>query len=273
MSLPFLGAGVSVRRPWHAALAALLPGAAPPVLEIVPQHFFAHPAALAPLADRYPIVFHDLATSIGTLGPDPIARAHLGRVRDLVRATPSAFLFTDHLAFTRTASGLDLGHLCPLWLDEGTFRSVRDRVHALQDTLGLPVALENPSSALVLPHSDHTEPDFLARLCAETGCGVLLDVTNVLVDSRNQGADPLERLLRYPLERVVAVHLAGATEHEHWVDTHAAPVAAESYALLAALRGRAPLRTIIVERDEHLPPLEDLLAEARHAQQIWREPC
>ena len=99
---------------------------------------------------------------------------------------------------------------------------------------------------------------------------MLLDLTNLCINGRNFGFDPLARMAEYPLEAVVQVHLAGGFEHDGWwVDGHSHPVEDASFALLGALRGRAPLGCAIIERDAHLPPLPALLEEARCAQDIW----
>ena len=116
-----------------------------------------------------------------------------------------------------------------------------------------------------------TEPELFCELVHATGCGMLLDVTNLLANAHNFGFDPTERLAEYPLEAVVQVHLAGGVVHKgFWIDSHSEPVADESYDLLLRIQQRAAkLVTIIVERDERLPPLTELVAEARRAEVAW----
>ncbi len=265
-----IGAGIGYR---HAHRDALL--AYPPVvLEVMPDHFFADPDAIAPIAARHPIVMHDVGLSIATAGDTSLARARLRRIRDLVdRARPA--LFSDHLAITRSPSGIDLGHLAPVWLVPEVLDLVCDRVSALQDMLGVPVALENISTPLTIPGGTMTEPEFFTRLVERTGCGLLLDITNVLLDARNHGFDPRARLREYPLEAVRQIHLAGGVRDRHgWVDSHSEPVEDASYALLAELaRCKDSLVAIIVERDTKLGPLEALVAEAEHARRTWEDAC
>jgi uncharacterized protein (UPF0276 family) len=242
---------------------------------VIPEHFFGRPDALDALAARYPLVFHSVGLSIGTAVVDPlgddVTRAYLERLRGLVRRARPLFV-SDHLAFTRSPSGLDLGHLCPLPCGDATYALVAARVRAWQDALDVPIALENIAHPFTWPDTA-TEPALFARLARETGCGLLLDVTNLLYDARNFGDEPAAALERYPLDAVWAVHLAGgvrAARDRFWLDTHDHPVDEDAFALLPRLRGRAPVRAAIVERDRHVPPLPELCAEARRAATLLR---
>lgn len=270
----WLGAGVSYRRRHGQELWAA--PQRPPVLEIIPEHFSAEPAAIEPLADAFHLVFHAVGLSVAT-APDGPARAvldaRLARVRELVRRARPAW-FSDHLAITVSPDGADIGHLAPIIHDGETLAIVIDRVRVWQDVLGVPVALENIAAPFTVPGA-MPEAEFLHRLVEATGCLLLLDITNLLLNGRNLGFDPAARLADYPLHAVVQVHLAGGLlAHGWWVDSHSEPVEPASLALLALLAGRAPVRAIIIERDENLPPLAALVAEAARAQAVWEQaPC
>lgn len=264
--LRWLGAGIGYRGPYRAALLA--GEARPAVLEIMPDHFFARPGDIEAIAALAPVVFHDVGLSLGTVGFEDPDR--LARIRDLAtRARP--LLLSDHLCLSRAPDGTDLGHLAPLWYTRELLAAVVERVQRLQDFFGLPIAVENITAPFVFDFADFTEPEFFHHLVDQTGCGVLLDLTNLWINGHNLGFDPVARLEAYPLEAVVQVHLAGGqTSRAWWVDSHAAPVEEPCFELLARLRGRAPLACIIVERDAHLPPLADLLAEAAVADAVWK---
>jgi uncharacterized protein (UPF0276 family) len=266
--MTFLGGGIGYRRAYRDAL--LGDGPRPSVLEVIPDHFFADPDALAALA-TYPIVFHEVAMSIGTADDGRPTRAMIDRIRPLVDIAKPV-LFSDHLAITRSPSGVDLGHLCPIWHTDVTFASICDSIRAWEDIFGVPIALENIAAPFMIPDEDMTEAQFFCELVEATGCGMLLDVTNLLANAHNFGFDPVTRLADYPLEAVVQVHLAGGVVHKgFWVDSHSEPVADASYELLAKLRERASnLVAIIVERDDRLPPLPELVGEARRAEMTWR---
>ncbi len=261
----FVGAGIGCRRRYERELCEAAEGERPSVLEIMPDHYFSRPAPLGELCARYPVVFHDVGLSIGSLErSDPLVRARLRRLRELVdRVKPLAF--SDHLAFTRS-SRIDLGHLAPLWYTRALLARVTDAVRFVEDALGMPLALENIAAPLVIPHAELEEPEFFGELGAKTGTELLLDVSNLMVNAQNFGLVAGELLERYPLERVALVHLAGSREHRGFaVDSHDSPVSDASFALLSRALKRARPRAVIVERDERLPPLSELLAEARRA--------
>lgn len=263
--------GIGYRRVHHDALLAAAPDLAPDVLELIPGHLQTSPDRLAALAARYPIVFHDVLLSIGTVGAaaDALAATLLDRVAALVAIAPPV-LFSEHLALTRSPAGVDLGHLCPIPYTHEALAHVTARTRAWQAALGVPVALENIALPFELP-GDMPESEFFHRLVDATDCGMLLDLTNLVVNARNLGFDAAERLQAYPLEAVWQVHLAGARRHHAlWVDSHDDAVDDEAYALLRELRSRArALRVIIVERDANIPELPLLTAEARHAKSLW----
>ena len=117
---------------------------------------------------------------------------------------------------------------------EACLAHVAERVRAVQDVLGRPLILENPSTYLEFAASQMPEWEFLARLAEMTGCGLLLDVNNVYVSSVNHGFDPEAYIDAIPAERVVQIHLAGHTDRgTHLIDTHDHPVMAPVWRLYA----------------------------------------
>lgn len=276
MSVGFVGAGVAYRRRYHEGLLAMVgQPQAPRVLEVMAGHLLGKDDALEALAAAYPLVLHEVCLSPGTCAPD--AAASRGFLRELAAqcARVKPLMFSEHLSLSDSPEGISLGHLAPLWYTREALAVLEARVKRWQDVLQVPVALETISAPFVIPCADYDEAAFLGELVHRTGCGVLLDLTNLWFNGQNLGFDPVERLRDYPLEAVWAVHLAGGAQEDGgwWVDTHAAPVSQESFGLLRALRGLATpnLRAVIIERDGAWPPLEALCGEAARAQQAWDE--
>lgn len=254
--------GFGYRRPWHKAL--IQGEARPQVLEVVPDHFFARPEALRPLAERFAIVLHDVGCSIATPRLDPW---RLQKLKEIVQVS-GALRFTDHLALTRSPGGLSPGHLAPVPMTPIALQVCCDNLLRLQEFLGIPVAVENIFQSFDLPGM--STPEFLEQLLERSGAGLLLDLTNILLEARNRGEDPAERLERFPLSRAVAVHLAGGHRGRGgWVDSHSRPVEAESYELLKLLRGRAAISDIVIEWDESLPEIRVIAAQAEEARRLW----
>ncbi len=77
---------------------------------------------------------------------------------------------------------------------------------------GRRMLLENPSTYVLFAESTISETDFLAEIARRTGCGLLLDVNNVIVSSTNHGFDPIAYLDAFPLRHVGEIHLAGYAE-------------------------------------------------------------
>jgi uncharacterized protein (UPF0276 family) len=213
----------------------------------------------------YPLVLHGVSLSIAAT--DPLDADYLRQLRALARRIEPAWI-SDHLCWTGV-NGMNLHDLLPLPWTEAALRHVVDRVHAVQDFLGARILLENASSYVTFRASEMPECAFLARLAEAADCGILLDVNNVYVSSRNHGFDPIEYLDALPRERVRQIHLAGHTDNgDHVIDTHDTPVVPDVWSLYGRAVGRfGPVPTMI-ERDDRIPDLEELLVELDTARGI-----
>jgi hypothetical protein len=210
------------------------------------------------LASLYPVVLHGVSLNIGSV--DPLDRRYLRRVAALAERTRARWV-SDHLCWTGVG-GQSSHDLLPLPYTEASLRHVAARVREAQDLLGRPLVLENPTVYVELRASTLSEPEFLARLCDETGCALLLDVNNLHVNATNHRFDPLEYLAALPADRIAQLHLAGHSERDgRLVDTHDAPVAAPVWKLFAeALRRLGGVSTLL-EWDAAIPGLDVLLRE------------
>lgn len=267
--LPGLGVGIGFREPFLAGLFRHRD--AVDFLEITADHYFdATPeknAELDLLAANFPIIPHGLDLSLGSA--DGIDDDYLAAMADLVARLDPPW-WSEHIAFTR-AGGLPIGHLAPLpWTHEAVeviarnVEHVRSRIHA-------PLILENITATMILPGSEMDEIAFLRAVLDRTGCGLLCDVTNLYTNAVNFGQDLDDLLARWPWDRVVQLHFAGG----HWqdgalIDSHAHATPPEVWKVLEAAVVQAPVRGIILERDENLPPFADLLGELEQARTLMR---
>jgi uncharacterized protein (UPF0276 family) len=228
-------------------------------------------AFLDRITERYPVALHGVGLSIGST--DPLDVDYLIQLRAL-RQRAGALWVSDHIAWTGV-HGRHGHDLYPVPFTEECLRHISRRVCQVQDYLEAPLVLENPSTYLQFTGSTLSEPEFIAALLAETGAGLLLDVNNVYVNSRNHGFDPRAYLRSLPLQRVVQLHLAGHGVESgvdahgqpvtHLIDTHAAPVAPEVWSLFeyaVRLGARAP---VLLEWDADIPPFPVVLREALEA--------
>jgi uncharacterized protein (UPF0276 family) len=227
---------------------------------------------LTAIAESYGISLHGVGLSIG--GPRDLDLDHLARLKALDRRY-RPFLFSEHLAWSTHAEGY-LSDLLALPYTAATLQRVCDHIDQTQAFMGRQMLLENPSSYLWFEESSYEEPAFIAEVARRSGCGLLLDVNNVFVSARNLKQAPEAYLSAYPLSLVREIHLAGhdarrdPTGEPVLIDAHGSEVAPEVWALYEQVIARTgPLPTLI-ERDNNVPPLAALVAEADHARGLMQ---
>jgi uncharacterized protein (UPF0276 family) len=221
----------------------------------------------------YPLSLHGVALSIGA--DRPLDQAHLRRLKSLVeRYQPG--LFSEHLAWS--SHGEDyLNDLLPIPYTEETLQRVCEHIDEVQTAVGRRMLLENPSTYVVFAESIIPEGEFLAEVARRTGCGLLLDVSNVVVSSTNHGYDAAEYLGCFPLEKVGEIHLGGfaATEDEAGlpllIDDHGSAISAAAWALYRHVLGRLGTAPTLIEWDNEVPDWPTLFAEARRAEFVLGE--
>lgn len=217
----------------------------------------------------YPVSFHGVGLSLGTEAD--LNHAHLTRLKNLAdRYEPG--LISEHLSWS-IVGGVYLNDLLPLPYTEESLSVVRDHISKLQDFLGRQILIENPSTYLRFAESAIAEPEFLATLARQTGCGILLDVNNVFVSASNHGFDAAAYLDAIPTEMVHEVHLAGhhVNHYENKIiriDDHGSTVSPDVWFLFERAVDRFGQIPTLIEWDTRIPPLSTLLGEARKAESI-----
>ncbi len=220
------------------------------------------------VAERYPIVMHGVSLNVGST--DPLDMDYLRELKNL-RDRCRAVFVSDHLCWTGV-DGKNLHDLLPMPYTEEALRHLVERVGQVQDFLGEPLILENPSTYVEFTHSAMTEWDFLGQLAKESGCGLLLDINNVYVSTQNHGWDPHAYLKGAPWDRVVYFHLAGHTRYDtHLLDTHDGVVCDEVWELYAEAVQLSGGRSILMEWDAEIPSFEEVRAESWKARALANE--
>jgi uncharacterized protein (UPF0276 family) len=273
-------AGIGLRQPHYEAVIE----GAPPLgfVEVHSENFFAEGgAALAVLRaarERYEVSLHGVGLGLGSAaGVDPW---HLDKLARLVERIAPVRV-SDHASFARAAApGQAAWHandLLPIAFSEASLDILCANVARVQDRLKRSILVENISAYLSFDDDRLPEPAFFAALARRTGCGLLLDVNNLMVNALNAAADdPLSACTAFidalPAGIAGEIHLAGYCETgDIVIDDHGSRVRAEVWSVYRhALRRFGPLPTLI-EWDTDVPPLPVLLDEAGQASAMLRE--
>lgn len=254
------GFGLGLRPPHYRELAA--GGMAVDWLEILTENYLVPGGKPLDFLDRirahYPIAMHGVSLSIA--GTDALDAEYLRQVEALARRVQPAWI-SDHLCWSGIG-GRNLHDLLPVAFTEEALAHVCERVARVQERLRRPLVLENVSSYVRHASDAMPEWDFLAALARRSGCELLLDVNNVYVSAVNHGFEARAFIDALPAAAVRQIHLAGHTDNgDHLVDTHDAPVCDAVWELYEhAVRRFGPVPAMI-ERDDAIPPLDELLAE------------
>ena len=221
---------------------------------------------LTEIREQYPLSIHGVGLSLG--GASELDTAHLARLVELVaRYEPQAV--SEHLAWSSNA-GAFLDDLLPIPYTHKTLRLVCEHVDQVQSALRRPMLLENPATYVGFAEGDYDEPEFIAEVVRRTGCGLLLDVSNVHVSCTNHRRDTPQYLSDLPLDQVAEIHLAGfstrrdASDRPLLIDSHDSLVDEEVWALYSEVIERLGPAPTLIERDADIPPWEELAVE------VWR---
>ncbi|WP_297576707.1 DUF692 domain-containing protein [uncultured Deefgea sp.] len=259
-SLP-LCAGLGLRSPHIQAVIQ----DQPPVAwwEVHSENYFgggAPIAALEKIRANYPISLHGVAMGLGSSTLDSL---HLKQLKTLVdRIEPAAV--SEHLAWNRLNQHA-YADLLPVPRLEGVIEQLSERINLVQDFLQRPILIENVSSYIQFADEIYLESEVLAQLVAQTGCGLILDVNNLIVSQINLGIDPYLELAHLPLKSVGEIHIAGFELFDGVaIDTHgAAPTPAVWQLLDVVIQQTGPI-PVLLERDNHIPALNELMLDYQH---------
>jgi len=218
----------------------------------------------------YPLSLHGVSLSLGSA--DPLHPEHLRQLKRVVeRYRPG--LVSEHLCWV-SVGGRYLHDLLPLPGTEVMLAHLVPRIQQVQEVLGRQILIENVSAYLRFAGDALPEWAMVNALVEKTGCGLLLDINNLFVSSRNQHFDPFVYLANLRRDAVQEIHLAGFSVEEVegttvLVDTHSCPVWPEVWDLYArSLRMFDHRMPTLIEWDSDLPNLDILLGEAAQAQKL-----
>jgi uncharacterized protein len=169
--------------------------------------------------------------------------------------------FSDHLSFTKSG-GVKIGHLAPVPFSKEAIKVFVKNITKVKKRIKTPLVLENITYLVQFPSSEMPESDFIKIILEETDCGLLLDVTNLYINSQNFGFDWQKFLDEIPLERVVQFHFVGSHKHgKRLIDAHANKTEEEIWKVFEEAAKRCEIKGAVLERDESFPPFAEILEE------------
>lgn len=267
MKQPYLGFGLGLRPDHYGTILEQRPSI--DWFEILTENYLVPGGKplyfLDAIREHYPMVMHGVSLSIGSC--DPLDWNYLKEVKELIERVKPAWI-SDHLCWTGL-NQLNMHDLLPLPYTMEAAKHVANRIQQVQDYLGQRILIENVSSYLTYLNAEMTEWEFLTEIVTRADCLILLDVNNVYVSSYNHAFNPTDYLTGIPKHRVQQIHLAGHSNLGHYIiDTHDAPIIQPVWDLYAATLQHFGAISTMIERDDNIPPLDELITELNQARRI-----
>ena len=269
-SLPVLGVGMGYRDPLSDDI--LQSRDKIDFLEITADHFLQSPTVrwrfLDKLRSQYTLIPHGLNLSLGSA--EGLNLEYLNDLIELIKYVKPPW-WSEHIAFTK-AGEIEIGHLSPLAFNRESIGAFCENVNKVQDKIETPLILENITYNIDLPWNEMEENKFLGEILDRTGCGLLLDVTNLFINAKNHDYDPIQFLETIPAERIIQLHFVGGMIKEgKWIDNHCENTQDDIFILIESVLKYAPVKGIILERDDNFPRFKTLTDELERARNLGRK--
>lgn len=267
---PLLGCGVGLRTQHYALVTEERPKM--DWFEAVTENFMdsgGRPIRiLEEVRKNYPVALHGVSLSVGSA--DPLDKQYLQRLKVLADRIDPAIV-SDHLCWTGVG-GENLHDLLPLPFTEEAVEFLAGRVRQVQDFIGRRILIENVSTYVTYKHSVLPEWEFLTAIAKRADCGILLDLNNIYVNSKNHNFDPFDYVRGVPGELVGQFHLAGHTDMGDFLfDTHSTEIGNPVWDLYREALKLYGQVTTLIEWDEAVPDFPKLAAEASKAREIYKK--
>jgi hypothetical protein len=214
------------------------------------------------ILEQYRVVQHGVSMYFGSADrPD---REHLRKLKDLVKRTKTPWV-SDHLCWG-SVDGRYTHDLLPMPYTFEAAKITAQKIRYVRDFLEVPIAVENVSSYAEYHVSEMTEWEFLNEVVERADCGILLDVNNIYVSSKNHNFNPLTYINSVPADRVAQIHIAGHSKFEKYIlDTHDHPVLDPVWKLYDCAIQRAGHTATLLEWDDSIPSFQEVHDEALKA--------
>ena len=261
------GIGIGLRAPHYEHILSRKPVV--DWFEIISENFMIDGGRpmqiLDQILEQYKVVQHGVSMYFGS-AEEP-NREHLRRLKELVKRTKTPWL-SDHLCWG-SADGTYTHDLLPMPYTRAAAKRTAEKIRYVRDYLEVPLCVENVSSYAEFHVSEMTEWEFLTEVVELADCGILLDVNNIYVSSKNHGFNPYDYLHGVPHHRVGQMHIAGHTKFEKYLlDTHDHPVLDPVWKLYAHATWLCGVTATLLEWDDRIPSFNEVHDEALKANEF-----
>jgi uncharacterized protein (UPF0276 family) len=263
------GIGIGLRVPHYDHILSKKPTV--DWFEIISENFMCDGGrplkVLDQILEQYRVVQHGVSMYFGS--SDKLNREHLKKIKRLVKRTKTPWL-SDHLCWG-SVDGRYTHDLLPMPYTFTAAKLTAQRIREARDFLEVPICVENVSSYAEFHVSEMTEWEFLNEVVESADCGILLDVNNIYVSSKNHSFNPLDYVNGIPAQRVAQVHIAGhSTFQKYILDTHDHPVIDPVWKLYERAIQRTGRTATLLEWDDRIPSFDEVHGEALKANQFLK---
>lgn len=265
--IPFLGVGIGFRSELKSMI--FLNRDKIGFLEVIADHYMDAPKEkleeLALLKKHFTVIPHAINLSIGSAeGIDTVYLHKLKKVIDFLEPP----YWSEHISYTQ-AHGIDIGHLAPIIYNDDFLGILKRNILDIQKVIPQKLILENITYHVELPGRTYSDADFLNTLCEQTDCGLLLDLTNLYINSRNFKFNPFHFIDSLNQENIVQLHYVGyEIAGDHIIDTHSAKTPPEIFQLMEYLFKSCQPKGVLLERDEQFEKVAEIVVDLIKANEL-----
>lgn len=256
-NIPYLGNGIGFRPELKSFI--FLNKDKIDFVEIIADHYMDVPDTkmkeLELLMENFVVIPHAINLSLGTV--EGLDMTYVHKLVVLIQKINPPY-WSEHIAYTQ-AHGYEIGHLAPIIYNEKFLKILQHNIETVKSVIPFPFILENITYHIELPGKDIEDVDFLNRICELTGCGLLLDITNLYINSKNLNFDPFAFLDKLDHNHIVQLHYVGYEgDEDQLIDTHAGATQAEIYNLMEYILKKKLPRAVLLERDDRYELMDEI---------------
>ena len=260
------GVGIGLRIPHYEHILAKKPTV--DWFEVISENYLVDGgrplAVLDKILEQYRVVQHGVSLYFGSA--DKPNRSQLRRLKNLVKRTNTPWL-SDHLCWG-SVDGTYSHDLLPMPYTFAAAKRTAEKIKYVRDFLEIPICVENVSSYTEFHVSEMTEWEFLSEVVERADCGILLDVNNIYVSSKNHRFNPYDYINQVPHHRVAQMHIAGHTKFEKYLlDTHDHAPIDPVWKLYAHATKLCGVTATLLEWDDKIPSFDEVHDEALKSKQ------